>query len=90
MSDKSYDSLPHKQAADSSSDKHDEQSARERLSKRLTYVLRYGARKEGLQVDDSGKDQYDECNSVISQKSHCSNSNSDYHLPRPRGPFNIS
>lgn len=28
---------------------------RERLSKRLTYILRYGAKKEGLQMDESGK-----------------------------------
>ena len=27
---------------------------KERLSKRLTYILRYGALKEGLLVDDSG------------------------------------
>ena len=27
----------------------------ERLSKRMSYILRYGAKKEGLQVDDSGK-----------------------------------
>ncbi|XP_076453105.1 uncharacterized protein LOC143288468 [Babylonia areolata] len=31
-----------------------EQAHKERLSKRLSYILRYAARKEGLQVDDSG------------------------------------
>lgn len=40
---------------DSSKQIKEQETWRERLSKRLTYILRYGALKEGVQVSDSGR-----------------------------------
>ena len=34
----------------------EQETHRERLSKRLCYILRYAAMREGLQVDDAGND----------------------------------
>lgn len=33
----------------------EQETHKERLTKRLVYILRYGALKEGLMVDDSGR-----------------------------------